>query len=117
MELAILGLIVVASILMIPFGLPGTWIIAASALGYRILVPQGGVGYFTVVAMAVLAIVSAVIDMGKNLHQRVIAEGVEDEAQLAFLKIHKCSEGQGFLFSRPLNAMRMEAMLNNGIVA
>jgi diguanylate cyclase (GGDEF)-like protein/PAS domain S-box-containing protein len=63
------------------------------------------------------AIVSAVIDMGKNLHQRVIAEGVEDEAQLAFLKTHKCSEGQGFLFSRPLNAVRMEAMLGDGMLA
>jgi diguanylate cyclase (GGDEF)-like protein/PAS domain S-box-containing protein len=63
------------------------------------------------------AIVSAVIDMGRNLHQRVIAEGVEDEAQLAFLKIHKCGEGQGFLFSQPLNAAQMEAMLNNGLEA
>ena len=63
------------------------------------------------------AIVSAVIDMGKNLHQRVIAEGVEDEAQLAFLKVHKCSEGQGFLFSEPLDAAQMEAMLNKGMRA
>jgi len=57
------------------------------------------------------AIVSAVIDMGKNLHQRVIAEGVEDEAQLAFLKNHSCNEGQGFLFSHPVSAAQMGAML------
>ena len=57
------------------------------------------------------AIVSAVIDMGKNLHQRVIAEGVEDEAQLAFLKNHNCNEGQGFLFSHPVSAAQMQAML------
>ena len=61
------------------------------------------------------AIVSAVIDMGKNLHQRVIAEGVEDAAQLAFLKYHNCNEGQGFLFSHPVNAARMQAMLGNGV--
>ncbi|AWL06971.1 two-component system response regulator [Massilia oculi] len=60
------------------------------------------------------AIVSAVIDMGKNLHKRVIAEGVEDEAQLAFLKDHNCDEGQGFLFSQPVSAVRMQAMLGNG---
>jgi EAL domain-containing protein (putative c-di-GMP-specific phosphodiesterase class I) len=60
------------------------------------------------------AIVSAVIDMGRNLHQRVIAEGVEDEVQLAFLKTHNCDEGQGFLFSQPVDAMRMQAMLGNG---
>jgi diguanylate cyclase (GGDEF)-like protein/PAS domain S-box-containing protein len=63
------------------------------------------------------AIVSAIIDMGKNLHQRVIAEGVEDEVQLAFLKIHKCNEGQGYLFSQPVNAARMQAMLNTGVCA
>jgi len=61
------------------------------------------------------AIVSAVIDMGRNLHQRVIAEGVEDEAQLAFLKNHECSEGQGFLFSRPIDAAQMGAMLGNAM--
>ena len=58
------------------------------------------------------AIVSAVIDMGRNLHQRVIAEGVEDQAQLAFLRKHRCDEGQGFLFSRPLDAVQMAAMLH-----
>jgi diguanylate cyclase (GGDEF)-like protein/PAS domain S-box-containing protein len=61
------------------------------------------------------AIVSAVISMGKNLHQRVIAEGVEEEGQLAFLKAHKCNEAQGYLFSRPVDAGRMEAMLNTGM--
>ncbi len=60
------------------------------------------------------AIVSAVIDMGKNLHQRVIAEGVEEEAQLAFLKHHHCNEGQGFLFSHPVDATRMQYMLDTG---
>jgi diguanylate cyclase (GGDEF)-like protein/PAS domain S-box-containing protein len=63
------------------------------------------------------AIVSAVISMGKNLHKRVIAEGVEDERQLAFLKLHKCNEGQGYLFSRPVNAAQMQAMLNTGACA
>jgi diguanylate cyclase (GGDEF)-like protein/PAS domain S-box-containing protein len=63
------------------------------------------------------AIVSAVIGMGKNLRQRVIAEGVEEEGQLAFLKAHKCNEGQGYLFSRPLAAAQMQAMLETGTCA
>jgi diguanylate cyclase (GGDEF)-like protein/PAS domain S-box-containing protein len=61
------------------------------------------------------AIVSAVIGMGKNLHQRVIAEGVEHDEQLDFLKTHECNEGQGYLFSRPVNAAQMQAMLNVGV--
>jgi diguanylate cyclase (GGDEF)-like protein/PAS domain S-box-containing protein len=60
------------------------------------------------------AIVSAVIDMGKNLRQRVIAEGIEDQGQLDFLKVHKCNEGQGYLFSQPVDAARMQAMLGAG---
>jgi diguanylate cyclase (GGDEF)-like protein/PAS domain S-box-containing protein len=63
------------------------------------------------------AIVGAVIDMGKNLHQRVIAEGVEDEEQLAFLKAHECNEAQGYLFSRPVDAAQMQAMFGTGIAA
>lgn len=64
-----------------------------------------------------VAIVSAVIGMGKNLNQRVIAEGVEREAQLAFIKAHGCNEGQGDFFSRPVNAAQMQAMLTAGVCA
>ncbi|PKO90342.1 MAG: diguanylate cyclase [Betaproteobacteria bacterium HGW-Betaproteobacteria-12] len=48
------------------------------------------------------AIVGAVIDMGRNLRQRVVAEGVETREQLALLCRQECEEGQGFLFSYPL---------------
>jgi diguanylate cyclase (GGDEF)-like protein len=63
------------------------------------------------------AIVSAVIGMGRNLHQRVIAEGVEHEEQLAFLKAHGCTEGQGYFFSKPVAALQMQAMLATGVCA
>ena len=48
------------------------------------------------------SIVCAVISMGKSLGHRVVAEGVETAAQLAFLKAQQCGEGQGYYFSRPL---------------
>jgi diguanylate cyclase (GGDEF)-like protein/PAS domain S-box-containing protein len=57
------------------------------------------------------AIVSAVIGMGKSLKQRVIAEGVETAEQLAFLRVHQCDGGQGFLFSPPLTAKAFGALL------
>ncbi|HXE38027.1 MAG TPA: EAL domain-containing protein, partial [Azonexus sp.] len=50
------------------------------------------------------AIVGAVIAMGKNLKQRVIAEGVETREQLAYLTKQQCDEGQGYLFSYPVSA-------------
>jgi EAL domain-containing protein (putative c-di-GMP-specific phosphodiesterase class I) len=61
------------------------------------------------------SIVSAIIDMGKNLKQRVIAEGIETEEQRAFLQAHHCAEGQGYLFSRPLAAAQFAHLLQMGI--
>jgi EAL domain-containing protein (putative c-di-GMP-specific phosphodiesterase class I) len=52
-------------------------------------------------------IVTAIIDMGRNLKQRVIAEGIETQEQLAFLQARHCAEGQGYLFSRPLAAAQL----------
>jgi len=51
-----------------------------------------------------ITIVSAMIDIGKSLNRRVIAEGVETRSQLDFLQRHACGEGQGYYFSRPLAA-------------
>ena len=56
-------------------------------------------------------IITAVISMGRSLNHRVIAEGVETQAQLAFLQAQHCEEGQGFHFSRPLDADRFAALL------
>jgi diguanylate cyclase (GGDEF)-like protein/PAS domain S-box-containing protein len=61
------------------------------------------------------AIVSAIIDMGKNLKQRVIAEGIETQEQLAFLQAQHCEEGQGYLFSRPVAAAQFAKLLDMGI--
>jgi len=50
------------------------------------------------------SVVSAVINMGKGLNLRVVAEGVETREQLAFLQDNRCSEAQGFHISGPLPA-------------
>jgi diguanylate cyclase (GGDEF)-like protein/PAS domain S-box-containing protein len=60
-------------------------------------------------------IVSAMINIGKSLKQRVIAEGVETRAQLDFLQRHGCGEGQGYFFSRPVVAEQAGKLFKIGI--
>ena len=50
------------------------------------------------------AIASAIISMAKQMKHRVIAEGVETQAQLSFLQAMGCDEIQGYLFSRPVDS-------------
>lgn len=57
------------------------------------------------------AIASAIIVLGHSLKLRVVAEGVETKEQLAFLKLQKCDQIQGFLFSHPLPAKDFEKLL------
>lgn len=57
------------------------------------------------------AIAASVIVMAHSLKLNVIAEGVETEEQLDFLRERDCDEFQGFLFSGPLTAEKFEEML------
>ena len=59
-------------------------------------------------------ITKTIIGMAHELGLKVVAEGVESEAELNFLKNSQCDEIQGFIFSRPLNAREFQklAMVN-----
>ncbi len=60
------------------------------------------------------AIVLAIINMAHSLKLQVIAEGVERDAQLAYLRRHGCDEMQGYYFSKPVSEAEFEMMLAEG---
>jgi EAL domain-containing protein (putative c-di-GMP-specific phosphodiesterase class I) len=103
------------------------------ALGVRLSIDDFGTGYSSLAMLrrlpinevkidkvfvqgmatdaADLAIVRAVVDLSRHFDLTVVAEGVESELTLAKLEEIGCDLGQGFLFSRPLPAERLDAWL------
>lgn len=63
------------------------------------------------------SIVSAVISMGNSLHMRVVAEGVETQGQMEFLRKHGCNEGQGIYFSQPISASEFSQLMRSSVPA
>ena len=58
------------------------------------------------------AIVNAIIAMAHSLKMSVVAEGVETDEQLQFLREHDCDQYQGFLFSKPVTPEQFACLLN-----
>ena len=56
-------------------------------------------------------LVSAVINLGRSFHLRVIAEGVETRAQFIALQSQNCGEGQGYYFQKPIAAEEFAKLL------
>jgi diguanylate cyclase (GGDEF)-like protein len=61
------------------------------------------------------AISNAIIAVASSLNLRVVAEGVETEKQLWFLREHACCDAQGFFFSRPLEADDAGMLIRNRV--
>jgi len=62
------------------------------------------------------SIVRAIIQLGHSLKLDILAEGVENEQQLAFLREHGCHQVQGYYFARPQAAEACETWLSDGVL-
>lgn len=121
------------SALMANLELAAQRLIAVKALGASITLDDFGTGYSTfshlkrlpIDALKISAdfiadiigdpaaarLAAAMIAMSRALGLRVVAEGIETEAQARFLTRHGCDIGQGFLFARPMPAAEFESWL------
>lgn len=61
------------------------------------------------------AIVRTILLLGQNLNIETVAEGIETEAQLEGLRALGCRTGQGYLFSKPVDAARAAEILRDGL--
>ena len=61
------------------------------------------------------SIVTAIINMARNMKLRVVAEGVETQQEMLFLQDHKCDEAQGYYFSKPLPPAEFAKLLAAGV--
>lgn len=60
------------------------------------------------------ALVQAIVAMAHAMRKQVVAEGVETQEELIYLRAYQCDALQGYLFSRPVPAMEMEGLLHRG---
>jgi EAL domain-containing protein (putative c-di-GMP-specific phosphodiesterase class I) len=108
---------------------------AIKALGVRIAIDDFGTGYSSLAYLRQFpadalkidrsfigevatsresdALIHTLVQLGKSLDIETLAEGIEDEAQLAALQRESCDSGQGFWFSRPLEAAALEPFLRS----
>ena len=107
---------------------------ALHALGVRLAIDDFGIGYSSLSYLRrfpaqrlkidqsfvrdlprdadAAAIARAVVSLGASLGMSTIAEGVENEAQAEFLRGIHCTQGQGYLYARPMPAPDLEAWLH-----
>ena len=61
------------------------------------------------------AITNAIIALAKSLHLEIIAEGVENKSQKDYILTHGCKTIQGYYYSKPVDASKMQQMLHAGL--
>ncbi|MET0360585.1 MAG: EAL domain-containing protein [Sphingobium sp.] len=67
-------------------------------------------------SVAKRVIVESIVKLGAALDIRVVAEGIETEAERAIMRALGCSVGQGYLFAAPLDEARFDRLLDQGLV-
>jgi EAL domain-containing protein (putative c-di-GMP-specific phosphodiesterase class I) len=128
-----LALEITESVLMADAASAVVWLRQLKALGVQIAIDDFGTGYsslsylqqFPIDTLKIdksfvdgiggeaerAALVGAIIELGRTLGLKTVAEGIEQAGQAAELTLLGCDVGQGYLYARPMDHDRLEAML------
>ncbi len=105
------------------------------ALGIRVAIDDFGTGYSSLAYLQQLpvdslkidrtfvsapdldALIGTLVQLGRSLGLRTVAEGIEEESQLAHLRALGCDAGQGYLFAPPLEVAALERVLADQLTA
>ena len=60
-----------------------------------------------------IALLRTLVELGRALGIDTLAEGIEEESQLEYLREHRCQTGQGFIFSKPVEPAMIEALMTH----
>src|SRR6185369_10176963 len=75
---------------------------------------EGNVGKLRALRAMGVTVVTAIMTLAHSFGLKVVAEGVETERQLHLLRLLRCDQMQGYLFSRPVPAEQIPALLKTG---
>ena len=64
-----------------------------------------------------MTLVTSIMSLAHSLRLKVVAEGVDSEEQVKYLQLLRCDEMQGFLFSKPVPAAEIEALLRRPMLS
>jgi EAL domain-containing protein (putative c-di-GMP-specific phosphodiesterase class I) len=120
-------------------GMAASKLAALKGLGVRLSIDDFGTGYSSLAYLkhfsidklkvdqsfvrdithdgAGMEITTAIIGLAKCLKLEVLAEGVETETQLDFLRTQSCDSAQGFLFGRPVPSHELQASDKPGVLS
>ncbi|HTZ17798.1 MAG TPA: EAL domain-containing protein [Dissulfurispiraceae bacterium] len=99
--------------LKVPFTIEGYEIFVTASIGIAISSVEYGNAEELLRDTDTMQVVASIIELCQKMGKSIVAEGIETRDQLKLLEELRCSFGQGFLFSKPLDEAAITELIND----